>query len=124
MRKVLLLTFGLALALGSANAMAAGDAEKGEKVFKKCKACHAMKKGKKKVGPSLYGIVGAKAAGMENFKYSKAMSGADITWDEKTLDAFLAQPKKFLKGTKMSFKGLKKQADRDNVIAYMKEKSK
>ncbi len=124
MRKVLLLAFGLAIALGSANAMAAGDAKKGAKIFKKCKACHSMKKGKKKVGPTLYGIVGAKAAGMKKFKYSKAMRGADITWDEKTLDAFLAKPKKFLKGTKMSFRGLKKQADRDNVIAYIMEKSK
>jgi cytochrome c len=123
MRKILLVAFGLALALGSTSASAA-DLKAGAKIFKKCKACHSLKAGKKKVGPSLHGVLGNKAAGMKKFKYSKAMKKADITWDDKTLDAFLKKPKKFLKGTKMSFAGLKKQKDRDNVIAYIKENAK
>ncbi|NKB57780.1 MAG: c-type cytochrome [Alphaproteobacteria bacterium] len=123
MRKSLLVAFGLALALGSTSASAA-DANAGKKVFKKCKACHSLKPGKKKVGPTLHGVLGNKAAGMKGYKYSKAMKAADITWDDKTLDAYLTKPKKFLKGTKMSFAGLKKQKDRDNVIAYIKENTK
>ncbi len=123
MKKSLLIAFGLAVALGSTSASAA-DLKAGAKVFKKCKACHSLKPGKKKVGPTLHGVIGSKAAGMKKFKYSKAMKGSAITWDDKTLDAFLKKPKKFLKGTKMSFAGLKKQKDRDNVIAYIKDKTK
>ncbi len=123
MNKSLLLAFGLALALGSTSASAA-DAEAGKKVFKKCKACHSLKAGKKKVGPSLHDVIRKKAGQMKGYKYSKAMRKADITWDEATLDAYLTKPKKFLKGTKMSFAGLKKKKDRDNIIAYLKAYAK
>lgn len=123
MMKSLLLAFGLALALGGTPA-AAADLDAGKKVFKKCKACHSLKAGKKKVGPSLFGVLGNKAGQVKGFKYSKAMKNADITWDDASLDAFLAKPKKFLKKTKMSFVGLKKKKDRDNVIAYIKANAK
>jgi len=123
MRKILLLAFGAALVLAAPSAIAQ-DATAGKKVFKKCKACHSVKAGKRKVGPSLFDIVGQKAATAKKFKYSKAMRKSGVTWDEASLDAFLKKPKKFMKGTRMSFAGLKKQADRDNVIAYMKEFSK
>ncbi len=106
MKKSLLLAFGLALALGSTSATAA-DLKAGKKIFKKCKACHSLKAGKKKVGPSLNDVLGKKAAQVKGFKYSKAMKKADITWDDATLDAYLTKPKKFLKGTKMAFVGLK-----------------
>jgi cytochrome c len=116
---------GMALMLAmSGGAAQAGDASKGKKVFKKCKACHSVKAGKKKVGPTLHGIMGKKAAQMKKFKYSKAMKKSGVTWDEATLDAFLTKPKKYMKGTKMSFAGLKKKKDRDNVIAYLKEATK
>lgn len=123
MKKVFLLAAGLALALGSTTASAA-DVEAGKKVFKKCKACHSLKPGKKKVGPSLNGVLGNKAGKMKGFKYSKAMKKADITWDDTSLDAYLTKPRKFLKGTRMSFAGLKKKKDRDNVIAYIKANTK
>ncbi len=123
MKKSLLLAFGLALALGSTSASAA-DLKAGKKIFKKCKACHSLKAGKKKVGPSLSGVLGKKAAQVKGFKYSKAMKKADITWDDATLDAYLTKPKKFLKGTKMAFVGLKKKKDRDNVVAYIKANTK
>lgn len=123
MMKSLLLAFGLTLALGGTPASAA-DLDAGKKVFKKCKACHSLKAGKKKVGPSLFGVMGNKAGQVKGFKYSKAMKAADITWDDASLDAYLTKPKKFLKGTKMSFAGLKKKADRDNVIAYVKANAK
>jgi cytochrome c len=106
------------------SALAEGDAAAGEKVFKKCKSCHAVGEGaKKKVGPVLNGIVGAAAAASEEFKYSKAMTAAaeaGLVWTEEELDAFLMKPKKYMPGTKMSMAGLKKEADRANVIAYLK----
>ena len=105
-------------------AFAEGDAEKGEKVFKKCKACHAVGEGaKNKVGPPLNGIVGAAAGQAEGFKYSGALLEAaegGLVWDEANLAAFFAKPKDFMKGTKMSFAGLKKEEDQANVIAYLK----
>ena len=116
MKVLAILGVSLMMALGGGAAQA-GDAVKGKKVFKKCKACHALKAGKKKVGPSLHGIMGKEAAKMKGFKYSKAMKKSGVTWDEATLDKFLTKPKKFMKGTKMSFAGLKKEADRAIVIA-------
>ena len=98
----------------------AGDAAAGEKVFKKCKACHYVDREKNKSGPHLVNIVGRAAGAVEGFKYSKAMAGSGLVWDEKTLNGFLAKPKKYLKGTKMSFSGLKKESDIANVIAYLK----
>ncbi|MEQ8823623.1 MAG: cytochrome c family protein [Filomicrobium sp.] len=101
-------------------AAAEGDAKKGEKVFRKCKACHSAKDMKNKVGPSLKGVVGRKAGAVEGYKYSKALLESGITWDEENLSKFLLKPKDLVKGTKMIFGGLKKDKDRANVIAYLK----
>ena len=114
------LALALAAALGSGAALAEGDAAKGEKVFKKCKVCHTFDPGKKKIGPHLKGIVGRKAGAVEGYKYSKAMAESDITWDEASLDEFLTKPKAFVKKTKMSFAGLKKEDQRADLIAYLK----
>ncbi|WP_424985866.1 c-type cytochrome [Microbulbifer sp. S227A] len=122
MIKPILSTAAMLLAL-TAPAFADGDAEKGEKVFKKCKACHAVgDDAKNKVGPMLNGIVGAPAAANPDFKYSDAMTGMaaeGLIWDEESLTAFLTKPKDFLKGTKMTFAGLRKAEDSENVIAYL-----
>lgn len=102
---------------------AAQDAAAGEKVFAKCKACHAVGEGaKNKVGPELNGIVGRGAASLPDYKYSKAMEGKGaegLVWDEASLAAYLADPKGFVKGTKMAFAGLKKPEDLENIIAYL-----
>lgn len=98
----------------------AGDAAAGEKVFRKCKACHYVDQEKNKTGPHLVNIIGRKAGAVEGYKYSKAMSGSDLVWDEATLAGFLAKPKSYLKGTKMAFAGLKKDSDIADVIAYLK----
>ena len=97
----------------------AEDAAKGEKVFKKCKACHVVDKEKNKTGPHLVALLGREAGSVESFKkYSKAMKASGIIWDAETLDGYLENPKKYLKGTKMAFAGLKKEKDRQNIIAY------
>ena len=113
------LTPGIALADGHIS----GDAESGEKVFRKCKACHAVGEGaENKVGPVLNGIVDRAVAQNEDFKYSDVLTqmGADgVVWSPEELAAFLESPKKYAKGTKMSFAGLRKEDDRQDVIAYL-----
>ena len=109
-----------AMALVSGSAMADGNAKKGKKVFKKCKACHSIKVGKKKVGPTMFGVAGRDAGTLEGFRFSKAMKASGVTWDDASLDKYLTKPKKFIPKGKMSFSGLKKKTDRDNVIAYLK----
>lgn len=104
-------------------ALAEGSAEKGETVFAKCKACHDVEKGVNKIGPTLKGVIGRKAASVEGYKYSEALAakGAEgVVWDEATLTAYLADPKAFVPKTKMAFAGLKKPADVADVIAYLK----
>lgn len=105
-------------------AQAAGDAERGEKVFRQCAACHSLDKGVNRVGPSLAGVVGRKAGTAPGFtRYSAAMKKSDIVWNEENLDKYLAAPKEFIPGNSMAFPGLKKEQDREDVIALLKEKS-
>ena len=98
-------------------------AQAGEKVFKKCKACHAVGEGaKNKSGPYLNGVMGREFGGVEGFKYSGVFQSAAAdgrVWDEQSMAEFLAKPKAYMKGTKMGFAGLKKEADIAAVIAYL-----
>ena len=114
----------LALLIPVASASAEGDAAKGEKVFRKCKACHAVGEGaKNKVGPQLNDLIGRTAGTVEGFKYSKAMVAAGeggIVWNDETLHAYLEKPRDYIKGNRMSFAGLRKESDRDDVVAYLK----
>ena len=125
MRKTLATALGLAL---FALPVHAGDAVKGAKVYKKCVSCHMIgDKAKNRVGPQLNGIVGRAIGSVEGYKYSKAMvkyAAAEKVWNETNLDAYLTKPSKVVKGGRMSFAGLRKQADRDNVIAYLKDNAK
>lgn len=98
-----------------------GDIAAGEKVFKQCKACHVAHETKNKTGPHLLGILGRPAGSLESYtRYSEAMKNSGLIWDEETLDGYLENPRKYLKGTKMVYRGLKREEDRQNVIAYLK----
>ncbi|MEE8334183.1 MAG: cytochrome c family protein [Alphaproteobacteria bacterium] len=116
------LACGIALTL--AGQAAAADPAKGKRVFNKCKACHSLKAGKKKIGPSLNGVFGRTSGTGKGFKYSKAMIKAAIVWDDKTMDAFITKPRKMIKRTRMAFPGIKKASDRANLIAYLKQATK
>ncbi len=110
-----------AVAAWSNVTLAAGDPAKGKKVFNKCKACHSIDEKKNKIGPYLVGIFGRKAGSVEGFKYSSAMKESGIVWDEETLAKYVANPKNVVPGNRMAFAGLKKEADIENLLAYLKE---
>ena len=104
--------------------MAIGDLTHGEKVFKKCAACHSIVKGgKNNIGPALYNVVGRKVGVVEDYKYSKALASYDKEWTLEELNGYLIKPAKWIKGTKMAFAGLRKEKDRASVIKYLNQNS-
>ena len=127
MSKLTLLAIGVSLTAGLFAAPAiAQDAAKGEKLFRRCTTCHTTEAGgKHKVGPNLNGIFGRQIATVDSFKrYSKAFKALDFAWDEARMDSFVKAPKKDIPGTRMSFAGLRKDQDRADLIAYLKEATK
>ena len=101
---------------------ASTSAADGEKIFKKCLSCHSIaKEGKNKIGPKLFGVLGRQAGSISDYKYSKAMASHGKIWSLDEMNSFLIKPKDWIKGTKMSFAGLKKAKDRAAVILYMNE---
>jgi len=106
------------LFLNSSTSLAAGDPAAGQHVFARCAACHSTTPGENKIGPSLAGVAGRKSGTMAGYSYSSAMKSASITWDDATLDKFLANPVGFVHGTKM-FLSVPSSTDRQNVIAYL-----
>ena len=104
--------------------MAMGDIATGEKVFKKCSACHSIvKEGKNNIGPALYNVVGRKVGAVSDYKYSKALSAYEKQWTFEELNGYLIKPAKWIKGTKMAFAGLRKEKDRASVIKYLNQNS-
>ena len=113
------------LVMGAGLAHADGDATKGEQTAKVCMACHSFTDKANKVGPSLVGIVGRKPATAEAYAYSDAFkkyAAAAAAWDDATLDAYLKDPKAVVPGTKMAFAGVKDDAARADLIAFLKTK--
>lgn len=110
------------LLLASTVAAFAGDPAAGELVFKKCAVCHAIGPGAtNKVGPELNGVIGRKAGSVPGYNYSQANKSSGITWDEPTFSKYIADPRGVVPGTKMTFPGLKAEADITNLIAYLKQ---
>ncbi len=104
--------------------LALGDISHGEKVFKKCSACHLVNKGgENKIGPALYGVIGRKVASKQDYKYSKAMAAYNKDWTFEEMNGYLKKPQSHIKGTKMAFAGLRKEKDRASVILYLNQNS-
>ena len=104
--------------------MALGDITSGEKIFKKCAACHSIVKGgKNNIGPALYNVVGRKTGAVTDYKYSKALASYEKEWTFEELNGYLIKPAKWIKGTKMAFAGLRKEKDRASVIKYLNQNS-
>ena len=98
--------------------------ENGEKLFKKCSTCHNYEKGgANKVGPQLWNLINRPKANVEGFAYSKALAEYGGEWNYEELAEFLYKPKKFVKGTKMNFAGLKKVQDRANIVLFLREQA-
>ena len=104
--------------------MSLANLSHGETVFKKCKACHSIKKGgKNNIGPALWGVMERKAGGLTDYKYSKALISHGKEWNFEELNGFLLKPSSWIKGNKMGFAGLKKDKDRASVILYLNKNS-
>jgi cytochrome c len=123
MRRIAGLFTGVAFVAGTASlAQAAGDPAEGEKVFAKCKICHQIGEGAKNaVGPELNGVIGRKAGTAPGYNYSDANKNSGLTWDEPTFREYIKNPKAKVPGTKMIFAGLPKDADIDNLLAYLQQ---
>ena len=104
--------------------LAMGDLGHGEKVFKKCTACHQIaSNGKNMIGPNLWSVIGRTAGSVSDYKYSKAMIAYGKEWTFEEMNSYLIKPQGYVKGTKMAFAGLRKEKDRASVILFMNSKS-
>ena len=104
--------------------LAMGDLAHGEKVFKKCTACHQIAAGgKNMIGPNLWGVIGRTSGSISDYKYSKAMIAHGKEWSFEEMNSYLIKPQAHIKGTKMAFAGLKKEKDRASVILFMNQNS-
>ena len=100
--------------------LAMGNLDDGNKVWKKCSACHSIKKGgKNKIGPALYNVLGRNVAALDNYKYSKSLMAYGKAWTFEEMNGFLKKPQAYIKGTKMAFAGLKKEKDRASILLFM-----
>lgn len=127
MKSKIILAAMAAVAFSVSAQAAEPDIKKGEKVFRKCKACHEVAKEKNKVGPHLVNLFGRTAGSLDGYKYSKAMVAkgeGGLVWTEEVMLEYLIKPRQYVKGTKMAFAGLKKEKDRVNLVAYLQQFTK
>lgn len=119
------ISLSTAILLAAAPALADGDVAAGQKAFAKCKVCHTVEKdGKNLVGPNLHGVFGRKAGTMPGFAFSKGLTDLNITWDDKNLAEYIADPKKFNPTTKMIFVGIKNPKEVEDILAYLHDATK
>ena len=114
----------IGLTVVSLAARAQGDAARGKVVFMQCMACHSLKAGENRIGPSLHGLFGRKAGTVSDFPYSPSMQRSGITWNEQALKSYLPDPQARVPGTKMIFVGISDPKKVDDVTAYLKEATK
>ncbi|WP_327501877.1 cytochrome c family protein [Arenibaculum sp.] len=118
------MAFGVSMAAWAAQAPAQ-DAASGAATFARmCRACHALEPGKNKMGPSLAGVVGRRAGTVEGYEYSQALKESGVVWTVQTLAPYLADPRSFLPGNKMTFVGLKDEARIRDLIAHLEENAR
>lgn len=116
---VLAAILGLATPL-FAGAAAAGDAGQGEKAFRRlCSACHAPTPGVTRLGPTLHGVVGRRAGAVAGFSYSATYAAGQVVWTPEVLDQYLKDPKTYMPGSRMNFVGIRNEAERADVVAYL-----
>lgn len=121
MRTLTMLFFGAAVSVAAGAAPASGDVVRGEQIYTRCFACHALERDR--TGPRHCGLFGRKAGSVPGFDYSDAMKKSGIVWNEKTLARFLADPAKTVPGTSMGYDGVKDAQERGDLIAYLKKAS-
>lgn len=125
MKRVSVLFVAMICALPAGRAaLADADPAKGKSVFNQCRACHRLEEGKNMVGPHLHHLFGRKAGTVKGFNFSTAMKNSGIVWDEKKLDAYIANPKEVVPNGKMAYPGLKNAGQRADLIAYLKQATK
>ena len=110
--------------LAAGMARAQGDPKRGEKIFEKCRACHAIDGGANEVGPGLRGVFGRRAGERDDFRYSPALKRSGIIWTEGTLDTFIADSQATVPANRMPYAGMPNAADRGDLIAYLQKASK
>ena len=119
MRYILIAAAATVLAVNAARAE--GDPKRGEKLFEECRACHATERGVHGVGPSLHGVFGRRAAGLEDFRYSPALKKSGITWTPQAMDSYVVDPQKAVPANRMPYAGMPEARDRADLIAYMQQ---
>ena len=111
----------IAIAGMFASGVAQADAKRGEKLFDECRACHATEAGVNGVGPDLHGVIGRKAAALDNFRYSPALKKSGITWSRQTLDAYVLDPQKAVPANRMPYGGMPEAKDRADLLDYVQQ---
>ena len=121
MKQLSRLLLAAALVAAAPTAWADGDAERGQKKFEECQACHSLDRNAESVGPSLYGVFGRKAGTLADFRYSPAMKRSGIAWSSEGVDAFIVDPQKVVPANRMPYAGMADAGDRADLIAYLQK---
>jgi cytochrome c len=115
------LLLGAAFLLPAGPVAAEGDAEAGERVFNRCRACHVVDQEQNRVGPHLVGIYGREAGSVEGYRYSPALADSGIVWDDEAIAAYVEDPRGFIPGNRMAFPGIRNEQEIADLLSYLRE---